>query len=206
MSAGMMARVSGMRRRSVVPLPARESISTLPPIFSTLVRTTSMPTPRPLTLVTCAAVEKPGRKMSCSSSRSASSAARSGRDEAALDGLGAHLVDGDAGAIVGDFDDDVAAFLQGAQAERALRILARGFAHLRRLDAVIERVAHGVGERILDGFKQALVELGLLAFHLQAHAAAERLRKIAHHARHLGEDVARPAACAPSSRTRADRQ
>ena len=63
MSAGIMASVSGMRSRSVVPLPARESISTLPPIFSTLVRTTSMPTPRPLTLVTAAAVEKPGRKI-----------------------------------------------------------------------------------------------------------------------------------------------
>ena len=31
-SAGMMARVSGMRRRSVVPLPGRESSSTLPPM------------------------------------------------------------------------------------------------------------------------------------------------------------------------------
>ena len=51
-SAGIIASVSGMRIRSVVPLPGRDSISTLPPIFSTLVRTTSMPTPRPLTFVT----------------------------------------------------------------------------------------------------------------------------------------------------------
>ncbi len=57
MSAGMMASVRGMRKRSVVPLPGCESISTLPPIFSTLVRTTSIPTPRPLTLVILAAVE-----------------------------------------------------------------------------------------------------------------------------------------------------
>ena len=148
-----------------------------------------MPTPRPLTLVTAAAVEKPGRKMSCSSSRSASCAARSGSDEAALDGLLANLVDGNAGAVVGDFDDDVAALLTGAQRERTFGILAGGLAHVRRLNAVVERVADRVGERVLDGFEQALVEFGLLAFHLQAHAAAERLREIAHDARHLGEDV-----------------
>jgi hypothetical protein len=35
----------------------------VPPIFSTFVRTTSMPTPRPETLVTFSAVEKPARKM-----------------------------------------------------------------------------------------------------------------------------------------------
>lgn len=37
--------------------------STCPPIFSMLFFTTSMPTPRPETLVTCAAVEKPGAKI-----------------------------------------------------------------------------------------------------------------------------------------------
>ena len=37
----------------------------VPPIFSMLVRTTSMPTPRPDTLVTFSAVEKPALKMYC---------------------------------------------------------------------------------------------------------------------------------------------
>ena len=112
-----------------------------------------------------------------------------GGDETAFDGLLAHLLDGNAGAVVGDLDDDVAALLAGAQLESSLGILACGLAHLRRLDAVIERVAHRVGERILDGLEQALVEFGVLAFHLQANAAAKRLGKIAHDARHLGEDV-----------------
>ena len=130
-SAGMMASVSGMRRRSVVPLPGRESSSTLPPMRSTLVRTTSMPTPRPLTLVTAAAVEKPGRKISCSSSRSDCCAARSCGDQAAFDCLGAHPLDGDAGAVVGHFDDDVAAFLQRrAAADVPSGILAGGLAHV----------------------------------------------------------------------------
>ncbi len=37
--------------------------STAPPMRSMLLRTTSMPTPRPEMLVTCVAVEKPGMKM-----------------------------------------------------------------------------------------------------------------------------------------------
>ena len=189
MSAGMMARVSGMRMRSVVPTPTRESISTLPPIFSTLVRTTSMPTPRPLTLVTARRWRSRGERRVAAVRARPSSAARSGGDEPALDGLLAHFFDGDAGAVVGNLDDDVAAFLDGAQFQRAFGVLACGLAHIGRLDAVIERVAHGVGERVLDGLKQALVELGLLALHLQIHAPAERLREVADDARHLGEDI-----------------
>ena len=49
----------------------------VPPIFSMLVFTTSMPTPRPDTAVTTAAVEKPARKMKrwiCASLMPASSA------------------------------------------------------------------------------------------------------------------------------------
>ena len=66
----MMASVNGIFSFSVVPSPRRLTNSTTPPIFSILVLTTSMPTPRPLTLVTSAAVEKPGRKISASASRS----------------------------------------------------------------------------------------------------------------------------------------
>ena len=63
-SAGMIARVSGIRTRHVVPRPRWLDRSTEPPIRSMLVRTTSMPTPRPETLVTSAAVENPGWKIS----------------------------------------------------------------------------------------------------------------------------------------------
>ena len=61
--------------------------------------------------------------------------------------------------------------------EQALRILAGCLAHFRQLDSMVERIAHGMRERILDGLEQALVELGLLAFHLQAYAAAQRLHR-----------------------------
>jgi hypothetical protein len=55
----MMASVSGILMRNVVPRPTWLCTSIVPPIFSMFVFTTSMPTPRPLTFVTAAAVEKP---------------------------------------------------------------------------------------------------------------------------------------------------
>jgi hypothetical protein len=62
-SAETMARVSGILTMKTEPLPRTLFISTVPPIFSMLVRTTSMPTPRPETLVTVVAVEKPALKI-----------------------------------------------------------------------------------------------------------------------------------------------
>ena len=75
-SAGMIARVSGILILSVVPDPGRFTRSRVPPIFSILVRTTSIPTPRPETLVTFAAVENPGAKMRFVRSRVCSCARR----------------------------------------------------------------------------------------------------------------------------------
>ena len=77
MSAGMIASVRGTRTRTVVPSPGRLWMSTVPPIASMLVFTTSIPTPRPETLVTAAAVEKPGSKMNCNTRSSGSAAASS---------------------------------------------------------------------------------------------------------------------------------
>ena len=63
--AETIARVRGILIRKVVPRPATDDSSMVPPMRSILVRTTSMPTPRPETLVTFSAVEKPARKMNC---------------------------------------------------------------------------------------------------------------------------------------------
>ena len=65
-----MASVSGSRTVVRVPTPATDSISIRPPRAATFFLTTSMPTPRPETSVTSAAVEKPGSKMSCHTSPS----------------------------------------------------------------------------------------------------------------------------------------
>ena len=61
--AETMAKVSGILMVTEEPSPATDLMSMVPPIWSILVRTTSMPTPRPETEVTAAAVEKPGAKM-----------------------------------------------------------------------------------------------------------------------------------------------
>ena len=65
-----MAKVRGIFMRTVEPCPGLDCRSTVPPIFSMFVFTTSSPTPRPETLVTFSAVEKPARKMRLVISRS----------------------------------------------------------------------------------------------------------------------------------------
>jgi hypothetical protein len=55
----MIARLRGILTLNTVPPPAALRTSTVPPRRSTLARTTSIPTPRPDTAVTVAAVENP---------------------------------------------------------------------------------------------------------------------------------------------------
>ena len=62
-SAETIARVSGILTVNIVPWPWVLFRSMVPPIFSILVFTTSMPTPRPDTAEIVAAVENPARKM-----------------------------------------------------------------------------------------------------------------------------------------------
>jgi hypothetical protein len=59
----MMARVSGSRILKVEPCPSLVSTWISPPVWEILVRTTSMPTPRPEISVTCALVENPASKI-----------------------------------------------------------------------------------------------------------------------------------------------
>src|SRR3954465_7846862 len=120
-----MARVSGMRSRMQVPSPACDSTSMVPPIASMLVLTTSMPTPRPETLVTAAAVENPGRKIICSRSCGLIRLSASGGDAAGGVGgdppaaacRGAGPGRADPGAVGGDLDDDLAALVPRAQGQ-----------------------------------------------------------------------------------------
>jgi len=58
--------------------------------------------------------------------------------------------------------------------------LARGDARLRVFDAMVDGIADDVRERILDGFKDRLVEFGVAAIEHDAHLAAARNGEIAH--------------------------
>ena len=68
-----------------------------------------------------------------------------------------------------------------AQGQRALRVLAGGDPFLGRLDAVVDRVAHEVGERVLDRLQERAVQLGLLALHRQLDLLVEHLAEVADH-------------------------
>ena len=60
----------------------------------------------------------------------------------------------------------------------------------RRLEAVIGRIAHHMGERILDQVEHLAVELGLGALHFQLDLLAEFVGQIAHDARQLLPGIA----------------
>ena len=138
-------------------------MSTVPPIFSMFVFTTSMPTPRPETLVTFSAVEKPGRKIRSQHLAVAHARAPARRvTRPRSHGLRADALGVDAAAVVGDLDVDLAALVEGAQEERAPRpACRRRRARSGRLDAVVDGVADDVRERVLDRLDDRLVELGL---------------------------------------------
>src|SRR5229473_10483 len=93
-------------------------------------------------------------------------------------------------AIVGDADDDVAAFMIGRQANGALLGLAGGSALGRRLQAVIGRVAHHMGQGILDQVEHLAVELGVGAVHLQFDLLVKFAGQIAHDSRQLLPGIA----------------
>ena len=113
-SAETMASVSGILMVKVVPAPATDFRSTVPPICSILLRTTSMPTPRPEMLVTSAAVEKPGEKDEIADLGVGLAGHLGFAGEPDLDGLGPDARDVEAAAVIGDLDDDVTALVAGA--------------------------------------------------------------------------------------------
>jgi hypothetical protein len=87
--------------------------------------------------------------------------------------------------VVADLDHDVTAFVEGRQPDRPLVAFAGGPPLLRGLQAVIRRIAHHVGERILDQVEHLPVELGFGAEHFQLDLLVELGREIAHDARQL---------------------
>ena len=108
-----------------------------------------------------------------------------GRREVALDRLLADRGEVEALAVVGDLDRDRAALVVGGEADRAAGGLAGLEALVGGLDAVIGRVAHHVGERVLDDVEHLAVEFGLGARHHEVDALAEFGREVAHDAGQL---------------------
>ena len=93
----------------------------------------------------------------------------------------------DAAAVVGHRDDDVAAGVAGGDAHGPGRRLAGGLALGGRLEAVVERVAHEVHERIAERVDDGPVELGVLADELELDVLAELGREVADEPREAQE-------------------
>ena len=78
-------------------------------------------------------------------------------------GFAQHPLRVDSGAVVGDPDHDVVAFLLSLQMDGALAGLAGRVAYIRQLQTVVERVPHQVNQRIANELDHGFVEFGILA-------------------------------------------
>ena len=112
------------------------------------------------------------------------------RRQAVLQGLLLDPVDVDAGPVVLDLDDDVAALVIGVQHHLADLRLVRRQALRRHLQAVVGRVPHHVRQRVLDQLQHLAVELGIGAQHLQVDLLVQLVRQVTHDARQLGPGIA----------------
>ena len=92
--------------------------------------------------------------------------------------------------VVRHLDVDAAPLLVGGERHGARRGLVLHAPDLGRLDAVVDRVAHEVDQRVGDLLADALVDLGLLAGHEQRDRLAALPREITHDARKTVQDGA----------------
>jgi hypothetical protein len=93
----------------------------------------------------------------------------------------------EAAAIVADFDYDLAGPLLGFQKQPRRRMLSVPFALRRLFNAVIQRVAHHVHQRIGQFFDDGPVELDMVALRFHLDGFAEVPRQISRQALHTAE-------------------
>ncbi len=186
-SAGMMVSVIGTRSVSRQPRPICVSISTVPPIRSTLARTTSMPTPRPEIAVTCVRGRQPRGEDQLEPLGARHRRGSLARHDPGGDRLLDEALVVDAAAVVGDLDQYLVARLARIDAQRARGRLGGALALGGHLDAMIDRVADDMGQRIADHLDHLAIELDVAAVDHQHDLLVELGRQIAHHPRQRGE-------------------
>ena len=96
--------------------------------------------------------------------------------------LGDNLVDIDPPSVIGDLDDDLVARLARGNVQRAVLALACGTAIDRRFDAVIDRVADDMAQRVAHHLDHFAIELDVGALDRQRDRFAQARGRIAHHA------------------------
>ena len=104
--------------------------------------------------------------------------------------LGLDAVHRKAGAIIGNFDNDMTAFVEGVQGDAAGFRLAGSAALLRGFQTVIGGVADHMGQRVLDQFQHLPVELGIGAEHFQLDLFRQFTGEVAHQTRQLVPRIA----------------
>ena len=168
-----------------MPRPRSDLSEIRPPISWMLLRTTSMPTPRPEMSEIVSAVEKPGTKMRLliSSSVSVASGPTSPCSRAFLS-TRSELMPAPSSRISMTIRPPRCS---AREMDRALLVLAGGESVRRRLDAVVDRVADDVGQRIAEPLDDRAVDLGRLAGHLEPDLLAGLGRQLAHQPRHALE-------------------
>ena len=176
-----------------MPLPGVQSTSTTPPIRSMLERTTSMPTPRPEMAVTCLGGRQAGLEDQRELLARGVSFGRFGLSitPAAIAFSTSFLpsMPRPSSAI------SIRIWLPDWRAEtrqQADLALAGLQALGRRLDAVIDRVADDVGQRIADHLDHLAVELDVAAVDIDQHLLAKLGGQVADHARQSDEQIFDP--------------
>ena len=111
------------------------------------------------------------------------------RHQSTFDRLGQHPLGRDSGAIVDHLDHDRAVMVERAQTHYSLGRLTLQHTCLRRLDSVVDRVPHGVGQRAADRLQQGLVQPRFLSLEFNPHIPSAGGGEIAHHPGKLSKQM-----------------
>ena len=105
-------------------------------------------------------------------------------NQAVLDRLGLDPLAVDAGAVIGNLDDDAAGTVLGAEAQHAFGVLAEFGALLGPFQPVVDRVADHVGQRLGDLVDDRLVDFGVFTFGDQSDLLAGHVGNFAYDPAH----------------------
>ena len=108
----------------------------------------------------------------------------------ALDGLAADAFQVQSGAVVGDFDVDLAALVEGTQSETTAGRFSGSRPRFGGLDAMIDGIAHEVRQRILNRFENRAVQFRVLTLHFQSNLLAAAQGQVPHSSRKFVPDIA----------------
>ena len=103
--------------------------------------------------------------------------------------LGFNLLGIDSTTVIFDLDDNLIALVISIQPNGSARWFSQTGTLCRVFNAVTDRVAHEMSERLGDGVQQAFIKIGVLTAYDQVNLLAALLRDIADHSRKAAEQL-----------------